>query len=79
MSRVHGAESQPQRYAEFRAAGLCVGSGIVESACKSIVGSRLKQSGMRWTVNAANAILSLRCCTKSGRYEDFWERRSAAN
>ena len=67
------------RYAEFRAAGLCVGSGVVESGCKSIVGSRLKQSGMKWTVNGANAILSLRCCIKSRRYEDFWESRSAAN
>lgn len=66
------------RYAEFRAAGLCVGSGVVESACKSVVGARLKQSGMRWTVNGANAILSLRCCTKSGRYEDFWASRSPA-
>ncbi len=67
------------RYAKFRAAGLCVGSGVVESGCKSIVGSRLKQSGMKWTVNGANAILSLRCCIKSRRYEDFWESRSAAN
>ncbi len=66
------------RYAAFRAAGLCVGSGVVESGCKSIVGSRLKQSGMRWTVDGANAILSLRCCTKSGRYEDFWASRSAS-
>ena len=67
------------RYAEFRAAGLCVGSGVVESGCKSIVGTRLKRSGMRWTVDGANAILALRCCTKSGRYEDFWAYRSAAS
>ena len=66
------------RYAEFRAAGLCVGSGVVESACKSIVGMRLKRSGMRWNVDGANAILGLRCCTQSNRYEDFWAHRSAA-
>ena len=66
------------RYAEFRAAGLCVGSGVVESACKSIVGMRLKRSGMRWNVDGANAILALRCCTQSDRYEDFWAHRSAA-
>ncbi len=34
------------RYPEFRAQGLCVGSGVVEAACQSIVGSRLKRSGM---------------------------------
>ncbi len=59
------------RYPDFRAQGLCVGSGVVESGCKSIVGSRLKQSGMRWTVNGANSILALRCCVLSGGYEDF--------
>ena len=64
------------RYADFRAAGLCVGSGVVESACKSIVGTRLKRSGMHWTVDGANEILALRCCTQSDRYEDFWAHRS---
>ncbi|MXY67801.1 MAG: hypothetical protein F4Y47_04495 [Acidobacteriia bacterium] len=64
------------RYAEFRAAGLCVGSGVVESACKSIVGMRLKRSGMHWTVDGANYILALRCCIQSDRYEDFGAHRS---
>ena len=59
------------RYPDFRAQGLCVGSGIVESGCKMVVGSRLKQSGMRWTVHGANAILALRCCVLGGGYEDF--------
>jgi hypothetical protein len=31
---------------------------------------------MHWTVRGANAILALRCCRLSGRFEDFWERRS---
>ena len=64
------------RYPDFRAQSLCVGSGVVESACKRIVGSRLKQSGMRWTVYGANAILTLRCCVLSGGYEDFWAHRA---
>lgn len=64
------------RYADFRAAGLCIGSGVVEAGCKTVVGNRLKRAGMRWTVEGANAILALRCCMLSGRYEEFWEHRS---
>ena len=64
------------RYPRFRARGLCVSSGVVEAGCKQI-GARLKRAGMRWTVAGANAILALRCCILSGRFEDFWERRAA--
>jgi hypothetical protein len=65
------------RYAKFRQQGLFVGSGVVEAGCKIVVGLRLKQSGMRWTVNHANAIIALRCCQLSRRWEEFWEQRSA--
>jgi translation elongation factor EF-1beta len=65
------------RYAEFREEGLFVGSGVVEAGCKTIVGKRLKQSGMEWSVPGANAILSLRCNYISNRMEDFWESRCA--
>ena len=64
------------RYPQFRARGLCVSSGVVEAGCKQI-GARLKRAGMRWTVAGANAIIALRCCILSGRFEDFWERRAA--
>ena len=64
------------RYPQFRAEGLCISSGVVEAGCKQI-GARLKRAGMRWTVAGANAILALRCCILSGRFEDFWERRAA--
>lgn len=63
-------------YPEFRAKGLCVGSGVVEAGCKLAIGTRLKRSGMHWTLNGANAIIALRCCKLSGRFDDFWERRS---
>jgi hypothetical protein len=66
------------RYAKFRSQGLFVGSGVVEAGCKTVIGFRLKQSGMRWTVNHANAIIALRCCQLSGRWEEFWEQRSAS-
>jgi hypothetical protein len=65
------------RYAEFRAAGLCTSTGVVEAGCKVAVGTRLKRTGMHWTVAGADAIIALRCCKLSARFEDFWERRSA--
>jgi hypothetical protein len=61
------------RYAEFRNQGLFVGSGVVEAGCKTIIGQRLKLSGMHWTVKGANAIIALRCCQMSNRWEEFWE------
>lgn len=63
------------RYAQFRRQGLFVGSGVVEAGCKTIVGQRLKQSGMHWTVRGANAIITLRCLDLSRQWEDFWESR----
>ena len=66
------------RYPEFRAQHLFVGSGVIEAGCKSVIGSRLKRSGMFWTVRGANAILALRCCHLNGRFEDYWEARRAA-
>ena len=63
------------RYPEFRAQGLCVGSGVVEAGCRTMVAGRVKRSGMYWTVNGANAILALRCCVLSGNYEDYWAER----
>jgi len=65
------------RYTEFRTQGLFVGSGVVEAGCKTVIGQRLKQSGMEWTVRGANAIISLRCMMKSNRLEDYWESRAA--
>jgi len=64
------------RYPDFHALGLCTSTGVVEAACKVVIGTRLKRSGMHWTVRGANSIIGLRSCKLSGRYEDFWERRS---
>jgi len=66
------------RYPEFRAQGLCVSSGVVEAGCKVAIGTRLKRAGMHWTAAGADAIIALRCCKLSGRFEDFWERYSSA-
>jgi hypothetical protein len=66
------------RYAEFHAAGLCTSTGVVESGCKRVIGVRLKRGGMFWTVLGADAIIALRSCRLSARFEDFWERRATA-
>jgi hypothetical protein len=64
------------RYAEYRQKKFFVGSGGGEAGCRTVIGERLKQSGMRWSVNGANAIMALRCCILSGRFEDFWASRT---
>ena len=70
--------AERMRYPRFRRQHLFVGSGVIEAGCKTVVGSRLKQSGMFWTVRGANAILALRCSHLNGRFEDYWEQRQEA-
>jgi hypothetical protein len=67
--------AERMRYPKFRRQHLFVGSGVIEAGCKTVIGSRLKQSGMFWTVRGANAIIALRCCHLNGRFEDYWEAR----
>ena len=70
--------TERMRYPKFRRQHLFVGSGVIEAGCKTVVGSRLKQSGMFWTVRGANAILALRCSHLNGRFEDYWEEHREA-
>ena len=72
------SNSDRMRYPEFRKQNLFVGSGVIEAGCKTVIGSRLKQSGMFWTVRGANAIIVLRCCLLNGELEDFWAARRTA-
>jgi len=61
------------QYQSFRKRGLFVGSGVVEAACKNVIGKRLKQSGMRWNVDGANKIAALRCAVMSGEFEPIYQ------
>jgi hypothetical protein len=70
--------AERMRYPKFRRQHLFVGSGVIEAGCKTVIGSRLKQSGMFWTVRGANAIVALRCCHLNGQFEDYWEGLRAA-
>jgi len=70
--------AERMRYPKFRRQHLFVGSGVIEAGCKTVIGLRLKQSGMFWTVRGANAIIALRCCHLNNRFEDYWEARRPA-
>jgi hypothetical protein len=70
--------AERMRYPEFRRQHLFVGSGVIEAGCKTVIGCRLKQSGMFWTVTGANAIIALRCCHLNNRIENYWASRRAA-
>ena len=63
------------KYGTFRKQGYFIGSGVVEAGCKTIIGSRCKQSGMFWSEDGAENILALRCINSSRRLDDFWKYR----
>lgn len=64
--------AQRMRYQVFRDLGMFIGSGVVEAGCKSVVGQRLKLSGMRWNIPGATGILTLRCHRESNRFDQIW-------
>jgi len=65
--------AQAMRYGQFRQMGPFVGSGVIEAGCRTLVGQRLKHSGMFWSIPGANAITALRCCMLSDRFADVWD------
>ena len=67
-----------RRYPTVRKQHLFLGSGVIQAGCKTVIGSRLKHSGMFWTVRGANAILALRCSHRNARFEDYRAERKAA-
>ena len=70
--------AERMRYHEFRRQGLFVGSGVIEAGCRTVIASRLKRSGMFWSVRGANTITALRCARLSNRFDDYWENRAKA-
>jgi hypothetical protein len=68
-------------YPEYLARGWCIGSGAVESACKTVVGQRLKLAGMRWGEDGAHALCHLRALYRSekGQWDAFWDRDDSPN
>jgi hypothetical protein len=64
-------------YPEYQAEGWHIGSGVVESACKTVVGQRLKGPGMRWGPEGAHALCHVRALYRSekGQWQSFWDRQ----
>ena len=67
-------------YPTYEANGWYIGSGAVESACKTVVGQRLKGSGMRWSEAGAHAVCHVRALYRSehSQWTAFWQRSLAA-
>ena len=62
-------------YAARLAHGQSIGSGLVEGACKQVIGRRMKQTGARWRVRRANRMATL-CCTLHGdNWNLYWQHR----
>lgn len=60
------------RYAQVKQKNLPIGSGIVEAACKTLVGQRLKRAGMSWSFDGAQGVLTMRSLIKSNRFDKAW-------
>ena len=63
-------------YPEYLAKGWYIGSGAIESACKTVDGQRLKLAGMRWGEAGSHAVCHLRALYRSekGQWDVFWKR-----
>ncbi len=70
---VHNVDRM--KYRSFRRQGFFIGSGVIEAGCKTVIGSRCKQSGMFWGKPGAENILALRCIHSSRRLDQFWKER----
>lgn len=68
---------QRMTYGTFRKTGYFIGSGVVEAGCKTVVGKRMKCSGMFWSEEGGQGMLDLRCAFASNRLDAFWQDRAA--
>jgi len=76
VEEYFGNNLHRMEYPEYEAEGWCIGSGVVESACKTVVGQRLKGAGMRWSEAGAHALCHVRALYRSekGQWDAFWTR-----
>ncbi|HVV00818.1 MAG TPA: ISKra4 family transposase, partial [Verrucomicrobiae bacterium] len=65
-------------YGAFRKAGYFIGSGVVEAGCKTVIGKRMKCSGMFWSEEGGQGVLDLRCALLSNRLDAFCQARATA-
>ena len=74
--RYFKANKDRMCYNLYHERGLPVGFGVVESACKQIVGTRFKRAGCRWSKADAYALLAVKCCIENNRWADFLDWRA---
>jgi len=60
------------RYDAYMTAGLPIASGVIEGACRHLIGDRLDITGARWSLDGAEAVLRLRALRSSGDFEEYW-------
>ena len=73
------AHQNRMKYNEYLAAGYPIATGVIEGACRHLVKDRLERSGMKWVVEGAQAMLTLRSIKASNLWEDFQKFRHPAN
>ncbi len=73
-----GKNRTRMNYPAYLARGMMIGSGPVEAGCKSVVGQRLKQTGMRWSTQGADCMLAVRTCVLNERHQYLSEMARAA-
>ena len=66
---------EKMRYKEFREQGLPIGSGIIEGACKSVIGERFKGSGMSWKKENLRRIIQLRLLYLNGQWDQYFHTK----
>lgn len=71
---LNGHKNRMQ-YGTYRRKGWFIGSGVVEAGCKTVIGKRLKQSGMFWSETGASCVLNFRTLLLSSRFDAFWRDR----
>jgi len=57
---------------------LIIGSGVIEAGCKTVVGQRVKQSGMLWSVSGADNVLAVRCAVMNRVFDGFWQQGNSS-
>ena len=81
LIRYYSENASRKQYDEYLRLGYGIGSGAVESACKTVVGQRLKLAGMRWGEDGADAVCHLRALYRSDgkQWDAFWNCDLARN
>lgn len=65
-------QAERMAYARYRAAGWDIGSGMIESGCKTVIGQREKGAGMRWSDTGAQTVATVRLLLFNEAWDDYW-------